>query len=171
MYLAKSSEQNKFGVVVLQLKWNSPPTVSNHLFLKFFWLSFVFEWMVWWALTSSKAKPVVNPWWSLSLFRASRNMAGGRNETKRTLFIIDGAGSHKVVDDLFFVIDIAIIPAPCTDEIQLMDVVVNAKYKDSLYYQWAMWMMNGPLKVQPKSGNFVAADFQTILSWCTYAWK
>ena len=82
-----------------------------------------------------------------------------RNGTKRTLFIIDGAGSHKVVDDLFFVIDIAIIPAPCTDEIQLMDVVVNAKYKDSLYYQWSMWMMNGPRKVQPKSGNFAAADW------------
>ena len=105
------------------------------------------------------------------MFRASRNMAGGRNETKRTLFIIDGAGSHKVVDDLFFVIDIAIIPAPCTDEIQLMDVVVDAKYEDSMYYQWVMWMMNGSRKAQPKSGNFVAADFQTILSWCTYAWK
>ena len=48
-----------------------------------------------------------------------------------------------------------------------MDVVVNAKYKDSLslYYQWAMWMMNGPRKVQPKSGNFVAADWQTILQY------
>ena len=69
-----------------------------------------------------------------------------RNGTKRTLFIIDGAGSHKVADGLFFAdfklnkIDIAIISAPCTDEIQLMDVVVNATYKDSLYYQWAMWM-------------------------------
>ena len=52
-----------------------------------------------------------------------------------------------------------------------MDVVVNAKFKDSMYYQWAMWMMNGPRKVQPKSGNFIAADFTTILSWCTYAWK
>ena len=34
-----------------------------------------------------------------------------------------------------------------------------------------MWMMNGPRKVQPKSGNFVAADFTTILSWCTHAWE
>ena len=34
-----------------------------------------------------------------------------------------------------------------------------------------MWMMNGPRKVQPKSGNFVAADFTTILSWCAYAWN
>ena len=52
-----------------------------------------------------------------------------------------------------------------------MDVVVNAKFKDSMYYQWAMWMMNEPRKVQPKSGNFIAADFTTTLSWCTYAWK
>ena len=34
-----------------------------------------------------------------------------------------------------------------------------------------MWMMNGPRKVQPKSGNFVAADFPTMVSWCTQAWK
>ena len=34
-----------------------------------------------------------------------------------------------------------------------------------------MWMMNGPRKVQPKSGNFIAADFVTILSWCEYAWN
>ena len=54
---------------------------------------------------------------------------------------------------------------------QLMNVVVNAKFKDSMYYKWAMWMMNGPRKIQPKSGNFVAADWLTILSWCTYAWK
>ena len=52
-----------------------------------------------------------------------------------------------------------------------MDVVVNAKFKNSMYYQLAMWMMNGPRKLQPKSGNFVAADFQTTLSCCTYAWK
>ena len=32
-------------------------------------------------------------------------------------------------------------------------------------------MMNGPRKVQPKSGNFVAASFTDILSWCDYAWK
>ena len=43
--------------------------------------------------------------------------------------------------------------------------------KDSLYYKWAMWMMNGPRKVQPKSGNFVAASFTEVLSWCVYAWK
>ena len=49
--------------------------------------------------------------------------------------------------------------------------VVNAKYKDSMSYQWAMWMMNGLRKVQPKSGNFVPADWLTILSWCTYVWK
>ena len=64
---------------------------------------------------------------------------GGRNGTKRTLFIIDAAAaSHKVVGCLFFAacklnkIDLVIIPASCTDEIQLMDVVVNAKYKDSM---------------------------------------
>ena len=51
-----------------------------------------------------------------------------------------------------------------------MDVVVNAKFKNALYYQWAMWMMNGPRRVQPKSGNFIAADFVTVLSWCAYAW-
>ena len=54
---------------------------------------------------------------------------------------------------------------------QLMNVVVNAKFKDSMYYKWAMWMMNGPRKMQPKSGNFVAADWLTIRSWCTYTWK
>ena len=92
-------------------------------------------------------------------------------------FKFDGAGSHKVEGGLFFAacarnnIDVAIIPASCTDEIQLMDVVVNAKFKNSLYYKWAMWMMNGPRKVQPKSGNFVAADFTTILSWCAYDWN
>ena len=32
-------------------------------------------------------------------------------------------------------------------------------------------MMNGPRKTQPKLGNFVAADWLTILSWCTYAWN
>ena len=52
-----------------------------------------------------------------------------------------------------------------------MDFVVNAKFKDSMYYKWAMWMMNGPRKMQPKSGNFVAADWLTIRSWCTYTWK
>ena len=52
-----------------------------------------------------------------------------------------------------------------------MDVVVNAKFKDSLYYKWAMWMMNGPRKTQPKSGNFVAASFTEVLSWCDYAWQ
>ena len=94
----------------------------------------------------------------------------------RALFILDGVGSHKVESGLFFAacarnnIDVAIIPASCTDEIQLMDVVVNAKFKNSLYYKWAMWMMNGPRKVQSKSGNYVAADFMTILSWCAYAW-
>ena len=83
-------------------------------------------------------------------------------------------GSHKVESGLFFVacarnnIDVAIIPASCTDQIQLMDVVVNAKFKNSLYYKWAMWMMNGPRKVQPKLGKYVAADFTTIISWCTY---
>ena len=50
-----------------------------------------------------------------------------------------------------------------------MDVVVNAKFKDSLYYKWAMWMMNGPRKTQPKSGNFIAASCTEVLSWCAYA--
>ena len=101
---------------------------------------------------------------------------GGENGTQRTLFILDGAGSHRVEGGLFFAacarhnIDVAIIPASCTDEIQLMDVVVNAKFKNALYYQWAMWMMNGPRRVQPKSGNFIAADFVTMLSWCAYTW-
>ena len=101
---------------------------------------------------------------------------GGPDGKQRALFILDGAGSHKVEGGLFFAacarnnIDVAIIPASCTDEIQLMDVVVNAKFKNSLYYKWAMWMMNGPRKVQSKSGNYVAADFMTILSWCAYAW-
>ena len=87
---------------------------------------------------------------------------GAPNGEQRALFILDGAGSHKVEGGLFF--------AACTDEIQLMDVVVNAKFKNSLYYKWAMWMMNGPRKVQPKSGNYVMADFTTILDWCAYAW-
>ena len=101
---------------------------------------------------------------------------GGPNGEQRALFILDGAGSDKVEGGLFFAacarnnIDVAIIPASCTDEIQLMDVVVNAKFKNSLYYKWAMWMMNGPRKVQPKSGNYVMADFTTILDWCAYAW-
>ena len=92
----------------------------------------------------------------------------------RALFILDGVGSHKVESGLFFAacarnnIDVAIIPASCTDEIQLMDVVVNAKFKNSLYYKWSMWMMNGSRKVQPKLGKYVGADFTTILSWCTY---
>ena len=94
------------------------------------------------------------------------------NRTQMTLFILDGAEGG-----LFFAacvchnIGIAIIPASCTDEIQLMDVVVNAKFKNALYYKWAMWMMNGPRRVQPKSGNFIAADFVTVLSWCAYAWS
>ena len=51
-----------------------------------------------------------------------------------------------------------------------MDVVVNSKFKDSMYYQWAMWMM-GNNKTQPKSGNYVAAGFLDVLSWCDFAWK
>ena len=55
------------------------------------------------------------------------------------LFILDGAGSQRVEGRLFFAarhnIDIATIPASCTDEIQLMDVIVNAKFKNALYYQ------------------------------------
>ena len=92
-----------------------------------------------------------------------------------TLFIFDGAGSHRVEGGLFLAackrnnIDVAVIPASCTDEIQLMDVVVNAK-KDSMYYQWAMWMMNGPRRVQLKSRNFITSDVVTVLSWCAYAW-
>ena len=94
---------------------------------------------------------------------------GGAGGTQRALFIIDGAGSHRVEVGLFFAafkrnnIDVAVIPASCTDEIQLMDVVVNAKFKDSLYYKWAMWMMNGPRKTQPKSGNFIVASFAEVL--------
>ena len=73
---------------------------------------------------------------------------GGPDGEQRALFILDGAGSHKVEGGLFFAacarnnIDIAIIPASCTDEIQLMHVIVNAKFKNSLYYMWVMWMMN-----------------------------
>ena len=55
--------------------------------------------------------------------------------------------------------------------VTLMDVVVNAKFKDTLYYNWVMWMMNGPRKTQPKSGNCVAADFVTVLSWVANPWK
>ena len=62
----------------------------------------------------------------------------------RALFILYGVGSHKVESGLFFAacarnnIDVAIIPVSCTDEIQLMDVVVNAKFKNSLYYKWVL---------------------------------
>ena len=52
-----------------------------------------------------------------------------------------------------------------------MDVVVNAKFKDSMYYQWAMWMMNGPRKTQPKFGNLIAASFTTVFSWYAFAWN
>ena len=74
---------------------------------------------------------------------------GGADGKQMSLFILDGAGSHKVEDGLFFAararnnIDVAIIPVFCTDEIQLMDVVVNAKFTNSLYCKWAMWIMNG----------------------------
>ena len=73
---------------------------------------------------------------------------GAPNGEQRALFILDGAGSQKVEGGLFF--------AACTDEIQLMDVVVNAKFKNSLYYKWAMWIMNGSRKVQPKLGEHEA---------------
>jgi len=93
---------------------------------------------------------------------------------RRTLFIVDGAGSHK--GSLFKSacrknnIDLAVIPASCTDEIQLVDVAVNKPFKDGMYFEWAMWMMKGPHKVQPKSGNRVAAGFLDILRWCKKAW-
>ena len=51
-----------------------------------------------------------------------------------------------------------------------MGVVVNVKFNNELYYQWAMWMLNGTWRVQPKSWNFIAADFVTILPWCAHAW-
>ena len=97
----------------------------------------------------------------------------GRNKN-RVLWIIDGASSHKT-EALKAIckrnnIDLAIIPASCTDEIQLMDVAVNYVFKDKMYYEWANWMRVGPRKVQKKSGNFVAAGFLDILSWVTKAW-
>ena len=104
-----------------------------------------------------------------------REYGGGGGGTRRALFILDAAGSHRVRGGLFFAackhdnVDIAIIPASCTDEIQLMDLVMNAKFKNSLYYKCAMWIMNGPRKTQPKSGNFIAASFTEVLSWCAYA--
>ena len=57
------------------------------------------------------------------------------NGEQSALVILDGASSHKVEGGLFFAacarnnIDVAIIPASCTDEIQFMDVVVNEKFK------------------------------------------
>ena len=100
---------------------------------------------------------------------------GGPGRGKlRALFIVDGAGSHK--GPLFKAacarnnIDLAVIPASCTDEIQLIDVAVNKPFKDMMYYCWAMWMKDGPQKVQPKSGNRVAANFTDILTWCAKAW-
>ena len=56
-------------------------------------------------------------------------------------------------------IDLAIIPASCTDEIQLMDVVVNGKFKHTMYFQWENWMMYGPQKTQAKSDNYVPVNF------------
>ena len=95
---------------------------------------------------------------------------GGGPNGRRTLFIVDGAGSHK--GPLFKGackrnnIDLAVIPASCTDEIQLIDVAVNSEFKNQMYYEWAMWMMSGVQKIQPKSGNRVAASFLDILGWC-----
>ena len=73
---------------------------------------------------------------------------GGPDEKQRALFILEGACSHRVEGALFTAacarnnIDVAIIPASCTNEIQFKDVV-NAKFLSSLYYKSAMWMMNG----------------------------
>ena len=98
---------------------------------------------------------------------------GGGPRGRRTLFIVDGAGSHK--GPLFKAtckrnnIDLAVIPASCTDEIQLIDVAVNGEFKNQMYYEWAMWMMSGVQKIQPKSGNRVAANFLDILRWCEKA--
>ena len=100
---------------------------------------------------------------------------GGGPNGRRTLFIVDGAGSHK--GPLFKAacrrnnIDLAVIPASCTDEIQLIDVAVNSEFKNQMYYEWAMWMMTGVQKIQPKSGNRVAAGFLEILKWCEKARK
>ena len=99
---------------------------------------------------------------------------GGPDGKQRALFILDGACSHMVEGALFTAacarnnIEVAIIPASCTNEIQLKELV-NAKFISSLYYKSAMWMMNGSRKVQPKLGKYVAANFTTILSWCAYA--
>ena len=68
-------------------------------------------------------------------------------------------------------IDLAIIPASCTDEIQLMDVVVNGKFKHTMYFQWANWIMYGPQKTQAKSDNYVPVNFLDILSWLSKAWE
>ena len=37
------------------------------------------------------------------------------------------------------------------------------------YCEWAMWMLSGVQKIQPKSGNRVAAGFLDILIWCEQA--
>ena len=70
-----------------------------------------------------------------------KKYGGGPGRGKwRALFIVDEAGSHK--GPLFRAacarnnIDLAVIPASCTDEIQLMDVVLNGKFKDWMYFKW-----------------------------------
>ena len=51
----------------------------------------------------------------------------------------------------------------------MVDVAVNAEFKNQMYYEWAMWMLSGVQKIQPKSGNRVAAGFLDILVWCEHA--
>lgn len=94
---------------------------------------------------------------------------GGGPGGDPSLFIVDGAGSHK--GELFKKacrannIHLAIIPSSCTDLIQLIDVRVGAPFKDHLYFLWAKWMLEHDHKYQTKSNNRVAADFLTALGW------
>ena len=67
------------------------------------------------------------------------------------------------------IIELAEIPVLCADEIQLIDVAVNDEFKNHMYFEWAMWMMSGVQKIQPKSGNRVAARYLDIGQWCERA--
>ena len=107
---------------------------------------------------------------------------GGPDGKQRALFILDGACSHRVEGALFTAacarnnIDVAIIPASCTNEIQLKELV-NAKFISFLYYKYyitdchvviASTVSQSFYILQSHIRAFKISLLSTLYNWCYY---